>query len=111
MSTAFVLAGGGSLGAIEAGMAEALYERGIRADYVVGASAGALNAGFLATRPQQVATAHALQDIWRSITRRQIFPFSPATMVLGLLGRRDNLVNARGLRRLIREQLDVGRLE
>ncbi|HEX8854595.1 MAG TPA: patatin-like phospholipase family protein [Thermoleophilaceae bacterium] len=111
MSTAFVLAGGASLGAIEAGMAEALYERGIRADYMVGTSAGGLNAGFLATNPQEVASAHKLQDTWRGVTRRQVFPFSPATVVLGLLGRRNHLVSPRGLRRLIERQLDIERLE
>jgi NTE family protein len=111
MSTAFVLAGGASLGAIEAGMVEALYERGIRADYMVGSSAGGLNAGFLATHPQEVASAHRLQDVWRGLTRRQVFPFSPATVVLGLLGRRDHLVSPRGLRRLIEQQLEIRRLE
>jgi NTE family protein len=39
--TAFVLSGGASLGAIQVGMLQALYERGIEPDFVVGASAGA----------------------------------------------------------------------
>ncbi|MGH7287542.1 MAG: patatin-like phospholipase family protein, partial [Myxococcota bacterium] len=40
MTTAFVFAGGGSLGAVEVGMLEALVEFGVRADFVVGASMG-----------------------------------------------------------------------
>ncbi|HTU36652.1 MAG TPA: patatin-like phospholipase family protein, partial [Acidimicrobiales bacterium] len=41
--TAFVLAGGGSRGAVQVGMLEALIRRGIRADRVFGASVGAIN--------------------------------------------------------------------
>jgi NTE family protein len=57
---AFVLAGGASLGATQVGMLRALYERGIAPDLLVGASAGALNAAFVAARPQTVATAGEL---------------------------------------------------
>ena len=39
--TAFVLAGGGSLGAVEVGMLHALTEHGLRPDFVVGAINGA----------------------------------------------------------------------
>ena len=38
MPTAFVLAGGGRLGAVEAGMLRAVIEHGEKADFVVGAS-------------------------------------------------------------------------
>ena len=41
--TAFVLAGGGSLGAVQVGMLKALADHGIAPDFVVGASVGALN--------------------------------------------------------------------
>ncbi len=63
--TAFVLSGGASLGALQVGMLRALYERGIAPDLLVGASAGALNAAFVASRPQTVATADELATIWR----------------------------------------------
>lgn len=45
MTTAFVLSGGGSLGAVQVGMLQALVARGISPDLLVGTSAGALNAG------------------------------------------------------------------
>ena len=48
--TAFVFAGGGSLGAIEAGMLRELVASGVVPDMVVGASAGAINAAFFACR-------------------------------------------------------------
>jgi predicted acylesterase/phospholipase RssA len=38
--TAFVLAGGGRLGAVQAGMLRELMSRGVSADFVVGSSAG-----------------------------------------------------------------------
>ena len=40
--TAFVLSGGASLGAVQAGMLRALYERGIVPDLICGTSVGAL---------------------------------------------------------------------
>ena len=112
MPTAFVLAGGASLGAIEAGMLEALYERDIRADVFVGTSAGALNAGFAAAHPQTVDTARALQAAWRSTKRSDAFPFGPLTALRGLLGRSDHLVSDKGLRRIVEQRLaGLARLE
>lgn len=60
--TAFVLAGGAALAAMQAGMIHALYERGIAPDLLIGTSAGALNAAFLASRPATVATARYAQS-------------------------------------------------
>jgi len=40
-TTAFVLSGGASLGAVQAGMLEALYERDVAPDLIVGSSVGA----------------------------------------------------------------------
>ena len=48
---AFVLGGGGVLGAAEVGMALSLAEAGIRPDLVLGTSIGALNGCFLAADP------------------------------------------------------------
>jgi NTE family protein len=98
---AFVLSGGASLGAVQAGMLRALYERGIRPDVVVGTSAGALNGAFIASRPQTIATADELADVWRGLRRGRVFPLDPFTGLLGFLGGRDHLVPASGLRRLI----------
>jgi NTE family protein len=65
MPVAFVLSGGASLGAAQAGMLQALYEREIRPDLVVGTSVGAINAAFIASHPPTARTAHELQQIWR----------------------------------------------
>ena len=108
---AFVLSGGASLGAIQVGMLRALYERGIRPDLIVGTSAGALNGAFIASRPQTVATADELADVWRSLSRGQVFPLNPLTGLLGFLGARDHLVPAAGLKRLIRRHTEVELIE
>src|SRR5690349_1075665 len=65
--TAFVLAGGAGLGAMQAGMVHALYERGIAPDLLIGTSAGALNAAFLASRPATMATVEDLAAVWRGL--------------------------------------------
>ena len=110
-STAFVLSGGASLGAIQAGMLRALYERGITPDLIVGTSAGALNSAFIASRPETVATAEALAEIWRGLRRGQVFPLNPLTGLLGFLGSRDHLVPDSGLRRVIARHVECDRLE
>ena len=109
--TAFVLAGGAALGAMQAGMVHALYERGIAPDLLVGTSVGALNAAFLASRPATVATAQELAAIWRGLRRSDILPLRPATLIGGLAGRRDHLIPDRALRRLTARHLQFERLE
>ena len=109
--TAFVLSGGASLGALQVGMLRALYERGIVPDLVVGASAGALNAAFVACRPQTVETADELAAVWRNLRREDVFPFGLRALVRGLAGGGDHLVGDRGLREIARRHLRIERLE
>jgi NTE family protein len=109
--TAFVLAGGASLGAMQVGMLRALYEHGIAPDLLVGTSAGALNAAFVASRPQTVATADALARVWRGLRRDDIFPINPRTLIGGLASQRSYLVPDSGLRRLAARHLQIERLE
>jgi NTE family protein len=104
--TAFVLSGGASLGAVQAGMLRALYERGITADLLVGTSAGALNAAFIASRPQTVQTAKALRRLWCDLQRDDVFPMSMRALVGGLCGRRDHLVPDAALRRLVGKYIE-----
>src|SRR6516162_8298232 len=108
---AFVLAGGAALGAMQAGMVHALYERGIAPDLLIGTSAGALNAAFLASRPATVATAEDLAAVWRGLHRSDILPLRPATLISGLAGRRDHLIPDRALRRLATRHVQFQRLE
>src|SRR5687768_7045581 len=103
--TAFVLSGGASLGAIQVGMLRALYEREIAPDLIVGTSVGALNGGFIASRPQTTRTADELAEVWRHIGRNHVFPLNPLTGFLGFFGMKDHLVPDGNLRRLLRRHL------
>ena len=110
-TTAFVLSGGASLGAIQVGMLRALYERGVAPEMIVGPSAGAINGAFIASRPQTLGTADALGAIWRGLRRGQVFPINPVTGLLGFLGSRDHLAPDSGLRRLIAPHVECALLE
>ena len=107
--TAFVLAGGGSFGAIQVGMMHALAARGIEADMVVGSSVGALNGAFYAGDPT-FAGVERLGAIWRGLTRRDVFPVTWKTM-LGFLWRRDFLIPHDGIRKLIDDHIPYRNLE
>ena len=108
---AFVLSGGGSLGAVQVGMLRALYERGIVPDLLVATSAGAINAAFIASRPPNVATADELAEIWSAIRRSDVFPAHPLAGFLGFLGHRNSLVPNSGLRSLLERHVKIRRLE
>jgi NTE family protein len=63
---AFVLGGGGVLGAHEVGMLRALAEHGIRPDVVLGTSVGAINGAFFAADPT-LAGVERLTELWRAV--------------------------------------------
>lgn len=107
--TALVLAGGGSLGAIQAGMLHSLATHGLAADMVVGSSVGALNAAYYAGNPT-LEGIERLETIWRGLRRSDVFPLGWAT-VLGFLLKRSFLVEPAGLRALIETNLAYRNLE
>ncbi|HTO06892.1 MAG TPA: patatin-like phospholipase family protein [Myxococcota bacterium] len=108
--TAFVLAGGGSLGAVEVGMLQALVEAHVRPDLMVGSSAGAVNAAFFAGRPDADGV-HALRGIWASLRPRDVFPFSPVGGLLGALALRDHMVDSGPFERLLTRNMPYRNLE
>ena len=59
MSTAFVLGGGGLLGAVEVGMLRALFEADVRPDLILGTSVGALNGALVAADPSDAVIGHS----------------------------------------------------
>lgn len=108
-NTAFVFAGGGSLGAIQVGMLRALLAADVRPDFVVGASVGAINASYFATAPTAEGVAK-LAAIWSDLRRSDIFPVSLSSIV-GLFRHPGNLVDPSGLRRVIESNLPVTKIE
>ena len=107
--TAFVFAGGGSLGAIQVGMLRTLTAHGIVADMVFGSSVGALNGAYYAGTPTMEGVDR-LEAIWRGLRRQDVFPVTWRTL-LGLVLRHDFLVSADGLRKLIDTHLPYRNLE
>jgi NTE family protein len=101
--TAFVLAGGGSLGAVQVGMLTELLASGLRPDLIVGVSAGALNGSFLA-HDCSPATVERMAALWARVRTRDILGLSWSTL-LGVIGLRDHLAHAEGLRRLLEREL------
>jgi NTE family protein len=108
--TAFVLSGGGSLGALQVGMLQALTEAGIRPDFLMGTSVGAVNAAWMAGSPDPVG-ARKLGEIWMGLRRQTIFPLSPWSGALGLLGRSNHVISNSNLRVLLETHLPFQRLE
>lgn len=98
--TAFVLAGGGSHGAVQVGMLRALVRAGIVPGLVVGTSVGAINGAFFASDPT-VRGVGRLADIWRTLRRRDVYPAPLRTWVPALLGHRSHLCDDTGLRRVV----------
>ncbi len=64
--TAFVLGGGGLLGAVEVGMLRALFEHDVAPDLVLGTSVGAIN-GLVVAHDPTIAAADRLLDLWGSV--------------------------------------------
>ena len=108
--TAFVLAGGGSLGAVEVGMLKALAARNIDPDLVVGASVGAVNGVYVAGNPGNEGVAR-LESVWRGLRRSDVFPVHFLCAFLGILGTRPALIDQRPLREILERHLPLRRLE
>ncbi|MDO6414175.1 patatin-like phospholipase family protein [Sphingomonas sp. BIUV-7] len=68
-----ILSGGNALGAFQAGAYEALNEAGLEPDWVIGASAGAMNGAIIAGNDPAARLAK-LADLWRPRRGRQPLP-------------------------------------
>ena len=108
--TAFVLSGGGSLGAVQVGMLQALTEAGICPDLLIGTSVGAVNAAFVGADPCYQG-ALRLGEIWSGLRRQDIFPLSPWSGARGLLGRSNHVISNSSLKTVLERNLPYERLE
>jgi NTE family protein len=105
-STAFVLGGGGVLGAAEVGMLQALLEHGVRPDLVVGTSVGAINGALVAADPAP-ASVDRLRAVWEELTSRQVFAGSVLARARTLARTRTHLHPREPLRELLEAALPV----
>lgn len=101
---AFVLGGGGVLGAAEVGMLRALLVAGIRPDIVVGTSVGAINGVMVAADPT-VAVTDRLARLWSSHEAREVYSDS-VTRQVHRFASRSHLLSSAPLRQLLERTLD-----
>jgi len=96
---AFVLAGGGNLGALQVGQLRALSERGITPDLIVGCSAGAMNGVGYAIDPGPVGVAR-LEEVWDALARQPdlVLPGSWIPNPVQLLRKGPAIVSADNMR-------------
>lgn len=101
---AFVLGGGGLLGAHEVGMLRALLEAGVRPDLIVGTSVGAVNGVSVAAEPDLDAVVR-LAQFWRELERHGLFTGSLLSRLGTLARTKVSLHTHEPLRRLIDEHV------
>ncbi len=101
---AFVLGGGGQLGAHEVGMLRALLERGIVPDLVLGTSVGAINGAAVAADPT-IAAIDRLEEVWTRIEGSDAFGGGVLGRVGTLMRTRTHLHDNEGLRRMLTDAL------
>jgi NTE family protein len=106
-TTAFVLSGGGSLGAVQVGMLQALAANDIYPDLLVGTSAGAVNAAWVAGHGMTAESLDQLAGVWAGLRRADIFPFDPRRVARGLTGRSMGVTSDARLRRLLRAHASI----
>jgi NTE family protein len=109
-TVAFVLSGGGNLGAIQVGMLRALTEHEIRPDVVFGASVGALNGAAYAQDPSLPGVAR-IEELWRSIDGRDVMPSGWLPGAVALARRGESLHGNEGLRSIIEGVLSASSFE
>jgi NTE family protein len=107
---AFVLGGGGHLGAYEVGMLQALLEADVLPDLVLGTSVGALNGVAVAARPD-LTSVERLATVWRNLAADPVFGGSVFASAATLVRTRTAIQSNARIRSLIRSTLEVDRFE
>ena len=88
----------------------ALAEHGVWPEMLVGTSAGAINATYVAGHPDP-DDLQGLATVWRDLTRSTVFPTRPLLGLRGFLGNADHLVPDTGIRNLVKSHLTFDRIE
>ena len=98
--TAFVLGGGGLLGAAEVGMLQALTDRAVRPELVLGSSVGAINGAAFAADPSAETVAR-LAELWSELGTADVFASSLFGQLRTLARSRTHLHSNDRLRALV----------
>ncbi len=107
MVIAFVLSGGGNRGAMQVGALRALLERGIEPQMLVGTSAGALNAAYLAAHPGLSGVVR-LAEIWAEVAGANVYPGGRLRALWHLMRGRESLYSNANLRRFLETHTPAG---
>jgi NTE family protein len=107
---AFVLGGGGLLGAHEVGMLQALAEREIRPDLIVGTSIGAVNGALYAADPTP-GGVQRLIGLWRDMAPAETSALTALRGLTTLARSRTHLQSFSAVRDQLRSVLPVQTLE
>ena len=101
-----VLSGAANYGAMQAGAIEALLSCGYQPEMIIGTSAGALNAIFIASNPTVDGARH-LGALWEAFGASQAVRFSRLTSVRQLLTRKNSLIPNESLVNFLQAQVPL----
>lgn len=104
---ALVLSGGANFGALQAGALETVFETGYRPEFLVGTSAGALNAISVAADPTTDGVRQT-QELWRRVGPNEVGSISLLSGLQRLITQRPGLISSRALADFIAENLPPG---
>jgi NTE family protein len=107
---AFVLSGGGNLGALQIGMMRALLEHDIRPDLILGCSVGAINGAGLAEDPTLAGTLR-LERLWRALDGKELMPAGWLPNAVAIARRGEAIHESHGLRRHLEQTLTARTFE
>ncbi len=112
MTTAFVLGGGGVLGAVEVGMLRALFEAEVVPELVLGTSIGAVN-GALVARDPSLTVVERLTELWRGAGESRGSGYAEKTLpaVRRAVATGTHIYSAKPMRQRLEEELGDLRFE
>ena len=110
IDTAFVLGGGGILGAHEVGMLKALAERSVEPDLILGTSVGAINGALFAADPTVNGTER-LSELWLGSDLSELTTSAVVRRISTLARSGTHLESLDGARNRLARALPVQRIE
>lgn len=106
---AFVLSGAGNRGPLQVGAVRALLDQGIRPDFLVGTSAGAINGLFLAAHGVDDPTVtERLSAMWTAAKPTAIYPGNILQIGWRIWNKAESIYPNHGVRQMIADALPSG---
>ncbi len=103
---AFILSGAGNRGPTQVGAVRALLEAGIKPDMIVGTSAGAINALYLAAHGvDSPATVDGMIATWQGVKAATLYPGNILQIGWRILSKEESIFPNKGMRQLLEQML------